>query len=80
LVEDLVDSLRFGDVIHLQRRGFLLFGTVALGEFLVQDLVAEIYALIANINPRCRNQFANLILSLPAKGTLGVPFGVVKFR
>ena len=40
------------------------------GEFLFDDLVAEIYALVADVDARARNELLDLLLRLTAKRTL----------
>jgi hypothetical protein len=59
LVEDLVDLDRLRKVLQLERRG--------RGELLIDDLVAEIDALVADVDARAGNQLLDLALRLPAE-------------
>jgi hypothetical protein len=59
LVEDLVDLPRLGQVLEVEaRRG---------GELLVDDLVTEIDALVADVHARAGDQLLHLALRLPAE-------------
>ena len=59
--------------------GFAAVTWIALSvdQFFVENLVAEIDALITDVNPRTRDQFAHLLLGLSAERALqmGVKFG-----
>lgn len=50
---------------------------LSIDQFFIKDLVAEINALITDIDPRTGDQFSNLLLGLSAEGALqmGVEFG-----
>jgi hypothetical protein len=50
---------------------------LAIDQFLIKDLVAEIDALIADVDPRTGDQLAHLILRLTAERALqmGIEFG-----
>ena len=59
LVQDLVDLLRLGQVLELDRRGS--------GELLVDDLVAEVDALVADVDAGAGDQLLDLALRLAAE-------------
>src|SRR6185312_13928613 len=59
LVEDAVDLARLGEVLDVERRRG--------GELLVDDLVAEIDALVADVDPGPRDQLLDLSLGLAAE-------------
>src|SRR6266540_4160506 len=59
IVEDGVDVLRPRQVLEVELRGG--------GQLLVDDLVAEIDAFIADVDPRSSNQLFDLALRLPAE-------------
>jgi hypothetical protein len=59
LLEDVVDFPRFGQVLQLDRRGS--------GELLVDDLVAEVDALVADVDAGPRDQLFDLALRLAAE-------------
>jgi hypothetical protein len=40
----------------------------AFGELFLDDLVAQVYALITDIDPRTGDQLLDLLLALPAEG------------
>jgi len=69
LVEDVVDLRRLREVLELKRRGG--------GQLLVDDLVAEIDALIADVNAGSGDQLLDLSLGLAAEAAeeLLVRFG-----
>ncbi len=78
LIENLLDRLGLGDLLHFEGRG--VRGLLTLGELLVEDLVAQIDAFVANIDPRRRNQLADLVLGFTTERALGVPFSVFVLR
>jgi hypothetical protein len=59
IVEDVVDLGRLGKVLELERR--------RSGELLVDDLVAEIDALVADVDAGPGDQLLYLSLRLPAE-------------
>jgi hypothetical protein len=59
LVEHAVDLARLGQVVDVERR--------RSGQLLVDDLVAEIDALVADVDARPRDQLLDLPLGLPAE-------------
>ena len=59
LVEDRVDLLRLGQGVELEAG--------SRGQLLVDDLVAEIDALVADVDAGARNQLLDLTLGLPAE-------------
>src|SRR5207245_3891076 len=59
VVEDGVDVLRPRQVVEVELRGS--------GELLVDDLVAEIDALVADVDPGPGDQLLDLSLALPAE-------------
>jgi hypothetical protein len=59
LLQDVVDLLRLWERVELEARGS--------GELLVDDLVAEIDALVADVDARARDQFLDLALRLAAE-------------
>ena len=87
-VEEGLDRLGFGDLGQGWRRLGGLLGrcfaatglrrmatrtmAVAVHQFLVEDLVAEVDALVADVHPWAGDQFAHLVLGLAAEGTLQV--------
>ena len=60
---------------HLRRRHHPRLDPLRRGRavVLLEDLLAEIDALIADVDARARHQLADLLLSLPAEGAAGVP-------
>src|SRR5205807_26986 len=67
-VEDVVDLPRLGEVLDVEaRRG---------GELLVDDLVTEIDALIADVDARTGNQLLDLALRLSAEAAEKLFVGV----
>ncbi len=68
----LTDNIRIEDVFDLRRlrnlRWHLLLRLLRL-DLLGDDVIAETYALVTNINRRTSDQFSNLSLTLPTKGT-----------
>src|SRR6201999_4178889 len=61
-VEELVDLFRLWQVVPLELRG--------LGELLLDDLVAQIDALVADIDAGAGNELLDLLLRLAAERTL----------
>jgi hypothetical protein len=59
LVQDLVDLDRLREVLQLERR--------RRRELLIDDLVAEVDALIADVDARAGDQLLDLALRLPAE-------------
>jgi len=59
LVQDLPDLLRLGEVLELEGRG--------CGELLIDDLVAQIDALVADIDAGTGDQLLDLPLRLAAE-------------
>src|SRR5262249_5698487 len=51
-------------------RQFVKFDVVGVGEFLFDDLVTQIHALIADVHTGASNEFLDLLLALPAEGAL----------
>jgi hypothetical protein len=68
LLEDLVDLLRFGQVLQLDRR--------RSGELLVDDLVAEVDALVADVDAGAGDQLFDLALRLAAEAAEELLVGV----
>src|SRR4051794_6234729 len=68
LTEDVVDLPRLGEVVDVERRRG--------GELLVDDLVAEIDALVADVNAGPGDQLLDLALRLPAEGAEELLVGV----
>jgi hypothetical protein len=68
LVEDIVDLLRLWQVLELESRGS--------GELLVDDLVAEVDALVADVDTRSRDELLDLTLRLAAEGAEELLVGV----
>ncbi len=62
LLEEREDLLRLRQ-IELARRLF-----AGLGESLFDDLVAELDALVADVDARSRNELLDLLLAFPAEG------------
>ena len=48
----------------------LVWFAACLGEALLDDLVAQLDALVADVHPGPRNELLNLLLALPAEGAL----------
>jgi hypothetical protein len=61
-VEELVNLLRLGQVIPLELRG--------LGELFLDDLVAQIDALVADVHAGAGDELLDLLLRLAAERTL----------
>jgi hypothetical protein len=61
VVEDAVDLLRLGQVLQIELRRD--------GELFVDDLVAEIDALVADVDARPGDEFLDLPLRLSAEAT-----------
>jgi hypothetical protein len=59
LVQDVVDLLRLGEILDVERRRG--------GELLVDDLVAEIDALVADVDAGAGDQLLHLALGLAAE-------------
>jgi hypothetical protein len=68
LVEDSVDLPRLGQRVELERRSG--------GQLLVDDLVAEIDALVADVDAGAGDQLLDLTLGLPAEGAEELLIGV----
>jgi len=68
LVEDLVDLDGLRQRVELEARG--------RRQLLVDDLVAEIDALVADVDPGARDQLLDLTLGLPAEGAEELLVGV----
>jgi hypothetical protein len=60
LLQDLVDLARLGQVLELDRAG-------RLGQLLVDDLVAEVDALVADVDAGAGDQLLDLALRLAAE-------------
>src|SRR5579859_96262 len=73
LVERGADGLRVGDEPGLL---LLLPGRAIV---VLEDLLAEVDALIADEHARARHQLAHLVLALPAEGAAGVSASVLSF-
>ena len=66
----LADDVVLQEVPDLSGFGqFVEFDLVAVGQFLFDDLVAQIDALIADVDARARNELLDLLLTLPTEGT-----------
>ncbi|MPM27313.1 hypothetical protein SDC9_73823 [bioreactor metagenome] len=63
LVEEVPDLLRLGELVEGP-------GLPRLGEFLLDDLVAQFDALVADVDVRSRDELLDLLLTLPAEGAL----------
>src|SRR3990172_7278062 len=61
-LEERVDLLRLGELFELELGG--------LGQLLLDDLVAEIDALVADVHAGARDELLDLLLRLPAEGAL----------
>jgi hypothetical protein len=68
LVQDLVDLDRLRQALELEARG--------RRELLVDDLVTEIDALVADVDARARDQLLDLALRLAAEGAEELLVGV----
>ena len=73
LVERSTDRLRVGDEAGLR---LLRGGGPAV---LLEDLLAEVDALVADVHAGPGHQLANLVLALPAEGAAGVTATVFAF-
>jgi hypothetical protein len=62
LVEDAVDLPRLREVV--------IFEELGTGELLVDDLVTELDALVADVDARAGDELPDLALALPAERTL----------
>ena len=62
LVEEIVDLGRLGQLVELDLTG--------LGQLLLDDLVAEIDALVTDVDAGAGDQFLDLLLALPAERAL----------
>ena len=72
LVEDVVDLTRLGQRLDVERR--------RSGELLVDDLVAEIDALVADVDAGPGDELLDLALRLPAEGAEQLFVGVCRSR
>jgi hypothetical protein len=70
LVQDLVDLARLGEVLQLERR--------RCGELLVDDLVAEIDALVADVYAGAGDQLLDLALRLAAEAAEELLVGICR--
>src|SRR6185436_3836459 len=61
-LEEFADFDRLGELIKLD--------VVSVGKFLFDDLVAKVYAFIADIDAGARNELFNMLLTLPAERAL----------
>ncbi len=61
-VEELVDLARLRQLVEAELAG--------LGELLLDDLVAEVDALVADVDAGARDQLLDLLLALSAEGAL----------
>jgi hypothetical protein len=61
-VEERVDLCRLGELVELELGG--------LGELLLDDLVAQVDALVADVDAGAGDQLLHLLLTLPAEGAL----------
>ncbi len=67
----LPDDIALEELADLDRLGqFVEFYVVGVGEFLFDDLVAEVNALVADIYAGARNELFDLLLTLPAERAL----------
>jgi hypothetical protein len=71
-VEELVDLAGFGQLVKAELAGF--------GQLLFDDLVAEVDALVADVDARSSDQLLDLLLALPAKGALEQVTGLTDTR
>ena len=62
LVEEVADLGRLGQLVELDLAG--------LGQLLLDDLVAEVDALVADVDPGTRDQLLDLLLALSAERAL----------
>jgi hypothetical protein len=62
LVEERIDLGRLGELVELELGGF--------GELFLDDLVAKVDALVADVHARTGDQLLHLLLALPAEGAL----------
>ncbi len=72
VVEELADLTRIGELVERQLAG--------VGEFLFDDLVAEIDALVTDVDTRTGDQLLDLLLGLAAERTLQQFAGVSELR
>src|SRR6266542_203859 len=71
VVQEGVDLDRLGELVELQLGGF--------GELLLDDLVAEIDAFVADVDAGAGDQLLDLLLGLPAEGALE-EIGITELR
>src|SRR5690606_13552944 len=62
LLEELVDLPRLGQCPETEVTG--------LGQLLLDDLVAQVDALVADVDPGARDELLDLLLTLAAEGAL----------
>src|SRR4029077_11392986 len=61
-LEEFADFRGLGQLVKLD--------VVSVGQFLFNDLVAQVYTFIADIDARARNELFDLLLTLPAERAL----------
>jgi len=72
LIEDIPDFLGFGQVAEVE----VLFAS----QLLLDDLIAQLDALIADVNSRTGDQLSDLILGFSAEGALELTFFLVELE
>src|SRR5689334_6731274 len=61
-LEEITDFRGLGQLVKLD--------VVGVSQFLFDDFVAKVYTFIADIDARARNEFLDLLLTLPAERAL----------